>query len=84
MTMHHFRISPPFDPPVNFSPALPVPPRVLPRVPRRASMWGFLREAWRRHASRTRLAQLNDHLLKDIGLSRADAWREAAKPFWRP
>jgi len=30
------------------------------------------------------LAELNSHLLADIGLSRPDAWREAAKPFWRP
>jgi uncharacterized protein YjiS (DUF1127 family) len=29
------------------------------------------------------LAELNDHLLKDIGLSRDEALREAAKPFWR-
>lgn len=29
------------------------------------------------------LAVLNDHLLKDIGVSREDALREAAKPFWR-
>lgn len=29
------------------------------------------------------LAGLDDHLLKDIGLSRADADRESAKPFWR-
>jgi uncharacterized protein YjiS (DUF1127 family) len=30
------------------------------------------------------LATLDDRLLKDIGLSRADAARESAKPFWRP
>lgn len=32
---------------------------------------------------RHQLAGLDDHLLKDIGLSRADAARESAKPFWR-
>ena len=29
------------------------------------------------------LAELNDYLLKDIGVSREQAMREAAKPFWR-
>ncbi len=36
-----------------------------------------------RAAQRTHLAALGDHALKDIGISRADADREAAKPFWR-
>jgi uncharacterized protein YjiS (DUF1127 family) len=29
------------------------------------------------------LADLNDYLLRDIGVSREEALREAAKPFWR-
>jgi uncharacterized protein YjiS (DUF1127 family) len=29
------------------------------------------------------LLSLNDHALKDIGLSSADAWQEGGKPFWR-
>ena len=32
---------------------------------------------------RRQLAQLSDHMLKDIGLSRADVEVEVAKPFWR-
>ena len=28
------------------------------------------------------LAELNDYLLKDIGVSREEALREAEKPFW--
>ncbi|UEM23737.1 DUF1127 domain-containing protein [Skermanella mucosa] len=32
---------------------------------------------------RHRLGEMDDHLLRDIGLSRADLEREAAKPFWR-
>jgi uncharacterized protein YjiS (DUF1127 family) len=39
---------------------------------------------WRTRArSRDELAQLNDQDLKDIGLSRADAYRESSKPFWQ-
>jgi uncharacterized protein YjiS (DUF1127 family) len=37
-----------------------------------------------RAQSRYRLAQLEDRLLHDIGISRLDALQEAAKPFWRP
>jgi uncharacterized protein YjiS (DUF1127 family) len=37
---------------------------------------------------RTRIAlcdiAADDHLLKDIGVSRGDALGEADKPFWRP
>jgi uncharacterized protein YjiS (DUF1127 family) len=31
---------------------------------------------------RRALLRLDDHMLKDIGLSRADALREADRPFW--
>lgn len=31
---------------------------------------------------RHQLASLSDAMLKDIGLSRADAEREASRPFW--
>jgi uncharacterized protein YjiS (DUF1127 family) len=37
-----------------------------------------------RASQRRQLAELSDHMLRDIGLTRADAWAEAAKPFWRP
>jgi uncharacterized protein YjiS (DUF1127 family) len=37
-----------------------------------------------RSRQRRQLAQLSDHMLRDIGLTRADAWHEAEKPFWRP
>ena len=37
-----------------------------------------------RAAQRRALRQLGDFELDDIGLTRAQALREAAKPFWRP
>jgi uncharacterized protein YjiS (DUF1127 family) len=36
-----------------------------------------------RHRQRRVLAELTPHLLNDIGVSREEALREAAKPFWR-
>jgi uncharacterized protein YjiS (DUF1127 family) len=39
---------------------------------------------WRERAwQRRQLEMLNDHMLRDIGISRAEAHGEAAKPFWR-
>ena len=39
---------------------------------------------WEERArQRRQLLRLDDHLLKDMGMSRADAYREAHKPFWR-
>ena len=39
---------------------------------------------WQERASqRTQLASLDGRILKDMGISRADAAHEAAKPFWR-
>jgi uncharacterized protein YjiS (DUF1127 family) len=40
--------------------------------------------AWfERARQRRELLRFDDHLLRDIGLTRADALAEAAKPFWR-
>ncbi len=36
--------------------------------------------AEQRHA----LSELNERMLKDIGVSNADAYKEARKPFWLP
>ena len=47
---------------------------------------GLLRLLQRYYAvvkQRRALGQLTDEQLKDIGISRADAMREASKPFWR-
>jgi uncharacterized protein YjiS (DUF1127 family) len=40
---------------------------------------------WRERAQQRRqLERLNDHMLRDIGLTRADVLAEASKPFWQP
>lgn len=39
---------------------------------------------WRdRVRTRRYLAMMSDYQLKDIGISRTDAYNEADKPFWR-
>ncbi|MDR3535788.1 MAG: DUF1127 domain-containing protein [Acetobacteraceae bacterium] len=63
------------------------PPR-RPERPRRIAMLvGMvqtqLREAWRRHRSRQAITGLNARMLKDIGVSYAEAECEANKAFWR-
>lgn len=56
----------------------------------RRNGWRILREFWmtleqwrERARQRKALLALDDRLLKDIGISRADAVREGGKPFWR-
>ena len=40
---------------------------------------------WERRArERKTLAEMTDHMLKDLGITRSDAVRESEKPFWRP
>ena len=58
------------------------PQQLLPRP--RISFWAMVRSAWRRYRSRQRIAALDRHLLKDIGITYAEAEREANKPFWLP
>ena len=38
---------------------------------------------WRRMQDRRTLATMNDQTLRDIGITRYDAFYEASKPFWR-
>ncbi len=38
---------------------------------------------WDRARQRHHLLQLDDRLLKDVGLTRAGVEREVAKPFWK-
>lgn len=46
-------------------------------------MMGALHRAVERRRSRRQLTTLSDEMMKDIGVSRADAMRESGKPFWR-
>ena len=50
---------------------------LLARILERLLLWQ--ERAVQRHA----LASLDDHLLKDMGITRAEALYEADKPFWR-
>lgn len=43
----------------------------------RLVLWG------ERSAQRRRLAQLDDRMLKDIGIGRSEAYRESSKWFWQ-
>jgi uncharacterized protein YjiS (DUF1127 family) len=36
-----------------------------------------------RSQQRRQLQSLSDHMLRDIGLTRADVFAESSKPFWR-
>ncbi|NBQ28542.1 MAG: DUF1127 domain-containing protein [Rhodobacteraceae bacterium] len=37
----------------------------------------------KRRKSRRALSGLTDDQLRDIGITRSKAWREAQKPFWK-
>jgi uncharacterized protein YjiS (DUF1127 family) len=43
------------------------------------TLWLWVERVRQRRA----LADLDDRLLRDIGLTRADVWLEIKKPFWR-
>ena len=43
----------------------------------------LLLRGWDRSRQRRALESLDDAMLRDLGISRADVMREAAKPFWR-
>jgi uncharacterized protein YjiS (DUF1127 family) len=43
----------------------------------------LLREWLRRHRGRHEIAELDEHLLRDIGLSRHDVVVESRKHFWQ-
>jgi uncharacterized protein YjiS (DUF1127 family) len=54
------------------------------RRDRPASVFSILMRLWTDWRARRDLERLPDHVLSDIGLSRADVQREALQPFWTP
>ena len=68
--------------------------RIAPQKVRRRALRLSLRQAlrrtlatlreWRRRSrDRAELARFDERMLRDIGVTRADVWREINKPFWR-
>jgi uncharacterized protein YjiS (DUF1127 family) len=47
-----------------------------------AKLWQTLLTWQRRAYDRNRLAEMDQRLLKDMGITRVDAWRETQTPFW--
>ena len=61
-------------------------PRLTIRPRGRLSLAGVIEAllTWsERVHERRQLMEFDDHMLHDIGITRADAQAEAAKPFWR-
>jgi len=56
---------------------------VRPSIGQRVLAYWYLWERWQERARQRRaLLGLDDHLLRDIGISRAEAEREGRKPLW--
>lgn len=62
---------------------VPASPAMRPKLPWRARVCTWMLAAYRRHRSRQLLTQMDGHLLKDIGVTYAEAEAEANKPFWQ-
>lgn len=48
-----------------------------------ATIRSQLMRCYQRYRQRRNLAELDDHLLRDIGLTREQVAAECRKPFWR-
>lgn len=65
-------------------PSAPALPEPLTHARRMARGLLTIIGTWIQHSRQRRaLANLDDHLLRDIGVSRSEATREIDKPFWR-
>lgn len=54
--------------------------RPLPTRLRRLREW--MSRAWRNHRTRRYLTEMDDHMLSDLGISRAQAAFEASRRMW--
>ncbi|SOH92315.1 Uncharacterized conserved protein YjiS, DUF1127 family [Monaibacterium marinum] len=54
----------------------------LPRAARSLSLFARLVSWYECSRSRVHLSRLDDKMLDDLGLSRADVHHECSKPFW--
>jgi uncharacterized protein YjiS (DUF1127 family) len=64
-------------------PAVPAPSLVRRIEARLIAAFDWLSDGLERARQRRTLAALDERARRDLGLSAADAAREAAKPFWR-
>ncbi len=55
---------------------------LYPSRPRRTSAWTWLRAASAIRRSRNDLRSLDAHMLHDVGLTAAEAQKEAKRPVW--
>jgi uncharacterized protein YjiS (DUF1127 family) len=62
--------------------ALRVSPRATTTTADLARWLAALRRMHERRRQRLALLKLDDHLLRDIGITRGQAQREASKPYW--
>ncbi len=65
--------------------SLPVSLRLAPsrrRRPVSVAVWTWLKTAGQARRTRRQLAEMDDRMLSDIGLSRSHAQTEAARPAW--
>ncbi len=63
--------------------SVPASPVFRPKHPWFSRVTNALATAYRRHRSRQLLAAMDAHLLKDIGVTYAEAEAEANKRFWQ-
>ena len=59
----------------------PALPHRLSRLP--GAVFSILRDWRRRSRDRVELLGLDDHMLKDIGITRTEVLWKISKPFWR-
>jgi uncharacterized protein YjiS (DUF1127 family) len=63
---------------------IPQPARLpVPFMGQRRFGWRLPSRWYGRYLQRLDLAEIDDHLLRDLGLTRQDVRRECAKSFWQ-